>query len=213
MTHTRLRAAASGAALLFFLVFAGVAAAQERTGWPGHVRGAADAPVVVIEFSDFGCPYCARFATETYPELHREFVESGKVRWVYVPFVMGMFPNGDRAAMAAECAATEGEDAFWRMHDRIYETQGEWKNSRSPETHFASLAAGAGLDRSAFEACYAEQSMLARVLEHNHLSAQAGVRATPTFFVQGQRVEGALPAGVFRTLLTQVVANAESARR
>ena len=213
MTLLRFRAIATAAALAFFLTAASDATAQADTGWPGHVRGAADAPVVVIEFSDFGCPYCARFATETYPELHDEFVETGKVRWVYVPFVMGMFPNGDRAAIAAGCAAMEGEDAFWRMHDRLYETQGTWKNSRSPGSHFASLAAAAGLDRPGFEACYTEERVLGTVLEHNQLAADAGVRATPTFFVQGQRVEGALPVAVFRTLLTQVVANTGGARR
>src|SRR5690606_28569884 len=66
----------------------------------GYAAGPADAPLTVVEFSDFGCPYCARFALESYPQLEREFVEGGMVRWVYVPFVMGNFPNGDLAARA-----------------------------------------------------------------------------------------------------------------
>src|SRR5690606_24185800 len=81
----------------------------------GWVTGLDDAPVTVIEFSDFGCPFCAQFALDTYPTLHTEFVLAGQVRWIYVPFVIGRFPNGEGAALAGECAGEQGR--FWQMHD------------------------------------------------------------------------------------------------
>lgn len=75
----------------------------------GYDRGRADAPIVVVNFSDFGCPFCGQFERETLPALHREFVETRKVCFKDIPFVMGMFPNGNEAALAAECAADAAE--------------------------------------------------------------------------------------------------------
>lgn len=172
---------------------------------PGYARGAERAPVVVVEFSDFGCPYCGKFALETYPALHREFVETGKVRWIYVPFVMGMFPNGAEAALASECAGDQGVEKFWAMHDALFDAQRAWKSERNPAAVFNGLARDASLDVAAFESCYAQARPRARIAESNALADEAGVRATPTFFVQGQRVQGALPLETFRALLTEVV--------
>lgn len=179
---------------------------------PGYVRGPLDAAVTVVEFSDFGCPFCAKFALTTYPSLHKEFVETGKVRWIYIPFVMGMFPNGDQAALAAECAAEAGDAAFWKMHDELYETQTTWKSTRDPGAHFRAVAAKSGVPRKAFDACYGANQPAARIAASNDLSRRARVRATPTFFVQGQIVEGALPLPTFRALLHQAVLSAASAR-
>src|SRR5690606_18699235 len=171
----------------------------------GHVVGRADAPVVVIEFADFGCPYCAKFARETYPVLHREYVEAGKVQWRTVPFVMGIFPNGADAARAAECATEQGEPAFWAMHDLLYARQGEWKRAGDPEALFGRYAADAGLDTKRFGSCYGADRSRPRVMAGNALAAESGVRATPTFFVNGIRVQGALPLEQFRMLLDEMV--------
>lgn len=165
----------------------------------GFARGAADAPVTVVEFSDFGCPYCARFALETYPELHEEFVETGAVRWRYVPFVLGSFPNGDLAARASECAGEQ--ERFWEMHDRLFARQREWKRADDAEALFASLAAELGLDEARFRDCYASGRTEGRTRAANDAAREAGVRATPTFFINGRRIEGALPADHFRMLL------------
>lgn len=179
------------------MTIAGIEKVQEV----GHVRGADDAPVIVIEFSDFGCPYCGMFAIGTYPTLHDEYVATGKVQWRLVPFVMGMFPNGAEAARAAECATEQGEDAFWAMHDLIYERQTGWKSTRTPESLFRRFAAEIGLDETQFASCYQENRSGTRVEASNALAAQAGVRATPTFFVNGRAVQGALPVEQFRMIL------------
>lgn len=176
--------------------------AEQSAADVGYARGSDDAPITVIEFSDFGCPYCGQFALETYPQLEREFIETGKVRWVYVPFVMGMFPNGEEATRAAECAADQGEDAFWAMHDALYKRQPEWKFSREPGELFQSLAATIELDEAEFSACYTEDRPAGRINTSNALARQNGVNATPTFFVNGKRVQGALPIEHFRTILT-----------
>jgi protein-disulfide isomerase len=170
-------------------------------GAPGYDRGDSRARVTVLEFSDFGCPYCARFAAETYPQLAREFVATGAVRWKYVPFVMGMFPNGTEAARAAECGADQGPQAFDRMHDRLFEEQDAWKRAADPERVFRAAAAAAGLDAGRFAACYASEAPDRRIRASNALADQLGVRATPTFFVNGAIVEGALPVEQFRSVL------------
>jgi protein-disulfide isomerase len=171
------------------------------SGAPGYDRGTLRAPVTVLEFADFGCRYCARFAAETYPALAEEFVRTGKVRWRYVPFVLGMFPNGDEAARAGHCAAAQGVGAFGRMHDRLFEDQVAWAGAGDPAAAFGALARGAGLDVARFSACYASDATSARVREANALAERLAVRSTPTFFVNGSRVEGALPVEQFRTVL------------
>lgn len=165
----------------------------------GYSVGAEDAAITVYEFSDFGCPFCGMFARGTYPDLHEEFVETGMVRWTYVPFVMGMFPNGAESARAAECAAEQ--ESFWEMHDLLYEKQNEWKASRSAERLFNGYAAQLGLDEGRFAACYREDGGAARTTINNRAADALRVRATPSFFVNGRLVEGALPAEQFRQLL------------
>lgn len=165
----------------------------------GFVRGREGAPVTVVEFSDFGCPYCAQFALQSYPELHRDFVETGQVSWRFVPFVLGSFPNGDLAARASECAGEQ--DRFWEMHDRLFERQRDWKRTDDADALFASIAAELGLDAARFDECWDSGRTEQRTTLANGVATELGVRATPTFFINGQRIEGALPPDHFRTLL------------
>ena len=160
--------------------------------------------MTVYEFSDFGCPFCGMFARGTYPELHEEFVETGKVRWTYVPFVMGMFPNGAESARAAECAGGAGAllgDArpALREAERV---EGEPR----PGALFRGYAAELGLDEARFASCYREDRGGERTRAQQPGGRRAAVRATPSFFVNGRLVEGALPAEQFRAMLTQLSA-------
>lgn len=165
----------------------------------GYDVGDAAAPVVVVDFSDFGCPYCGQFTRETYPALEREYVRTGKVLFKYVPFVAGMFPNGQQAARAAECAADQGR--FWPMHDSLYAQQAEWKKALMPSGVFQRDVAALGLDRARFDACYATQEVHARTRRANGIADRIGVRVTPSFVVDGRPVEGALPIADFRRVL------------
>jgi protein-disulfide isomerase len=165
----------------------------------GYSRGSENAPVTVYEFSDFGCPFCGMFAKGTYPALHEEFVATGQVRWTYVPFVMGMFPNGAESARAAECAAEQ--ERFWEMHDLLYDRQNEWKASRSSTRLFNGYAVQLGLDDVRFASCYRENRGGPRTAINNRAAGALRVRATPSFFINGRLVEGALPEEQFRRLL------------
>jgi protein-disulfide isomerase len=177
-------------------------------GAPGYEHGAASAPVTVVEFSDFGCRYCARFVAETYPALHAAFVQAGRVRWRTVPFVMGIFPGSEAAVRAAVCAGEQGRPAYQRMHDRLYARQSEWVRADDPAALFRGYATAAGLDAARFGACWASDAPDARIREANDLADRMGVRATPTFFINGARLEGALPTPQFRSILDDELSRA-----
>lgn len=165
---------------------------------PGDAGGP---KVTVVEFSDFGCPYCGAFERETFPVLRREYVETGRVRWRFVPFVLGMFPNGEEAMRAATCVAEQGDEAFWKMHDVLFEKQDVWKASRDPDQMFRSYAVVSGADGDAFSACFDDARSADRVTAANALAHEGGVRSTPTFFVGRQMIQGALPVEEFRKVL------------
>jgi protein-disulfide isomerase len=162
----------------------------------GYDRGDPNAPIVMVELSDFGCPYCAQHALQTLPALERDFIATGKVFYKHVPFVMGMFPNGDRAARAAECAGEQ--DRFWPMHDSVYAHQRDWKRGSDPDGVLTRLAQQTVPDARGWAACYAADRRRARTEAANAGAGRLGVRATPTFFINGQLVEGALPLPVMR---------------
>lgn len=168
----------------------------------GYDRGMAGARILVVEFADFGCSACGQFARDVWPELQREFVATGRVQWKYVPFILGMFPNGDEAATAAECAADQ--DAFWSMHDLLYAKQKEWNKLKDPGPKFAQFARDLGLDANRFSRCYRSDAVAARTKQNDDAARELMVRSTPTFFVNGQRAVGALPITEWRKIFALV---------
>lgn len=170
----------------------------------GFIEGVPETAVMdVIEFSDFGCIYCARFHEATYPSLYENFVVSGDVLWRYVPLTIGRFPNGDLAGIAAECAGRFGE--FPSMRDRIYTNRDEWIDSNRGVDLFVEYAEAEGLDGTKFQACMEGDEARARIEKNNRTAQELGVRATPTFVVQGQAVQGAPPLDFFSERLRESV--------
>lgn len=165
----------------------------------GYDRGSATAPVVVIDFSDFGCPFCGQFSRETYPVIERDYVATGKVFFKYVPFIAGMFPHSREATRAAECAGEQNR--FWPMLDRVYAAQKEWKKLDDPLPLLTGLANGVGLDTGKFSACYASRRTDARTDRATYVANRVGVRVTPSFIVDERPIEGALGAADFRRVI------------
>lgn len=164
----------------------------------GFDFGAEDAPVKVVEFSDYGCGYCRRFHTEIFPTLQTEFVDAGVVRWKYVTYVSGMFANGLPAAYAAECAGEQG--LFPEVSRALYERQADWKGLPEPYALFESLVVEAGVDRERFRACFQEERPKGRIRSGILSGSRLGVRGTPSFLVQGRPLVGAQPASVWRDI-------------
>ncbi len=164
----------------------------------GHELGDPDAPVVVVEYADFACGACAQFVAETWPHIRREFVETGQVRWKVVPFELG-FRNSEEGARAGECGADQ--HMFWELHDALYEKRDAWVDERNPRDELSRLAELTGLDVDRFRDCYEDKTFQERTKAANRAARAEGVRGTPTFFINGFQVQGALPIEAFRTLL------------
>jgi protein-disulfide isomerase len=172
----------------------------------GFNEGDEDQAVIfVVEFSDFGCVFCARFHEETYPDLEREFVDGGDVAWKYVPVTIGGFPNGELAALAGECAGAQTR--FPVMRDHLFERREEWMavDQDEIEGRLVGYAGALGLDADAFRECLAGERAAARVAASNRIARQLGVRATPTFLVNGEPVEGAVPLDAFRDAFRRLI--------
>lgn len=165
----------------------------------GYDFGANDAPVKVMEISDFGCGYCRRFHEETFPTLMDLYMEAGLVEWKFIPFVLGRFPNGLQAATAGECAGEQ--DMFFRMQDRLFAEQSGWRNSEEPYAFFSRLAEEEGLDAARFSSCIEGGWRDNNVRANIRLGQQAGARGTPLFLVDGRPISGAIPLSDFRALL------------
>lgn len=178
----------------------------------GYDQGSTDAPVRVVEFSDYGCSFCRKFHIETWPTLKKDYVDTGKVLWKTVTFVIGNWESSLDASLGDECAVEQGKAE--RMTELLFERQPVWKGASDPVPAIAAVAEAAGLDMAAYRTCIDESKYLWRVQAHNSLARQVGVRATPTFFVVGYApVQGALPLELFREILDKVLVEAGAAGR
>lgn len=171
----------------------------------GFNHGVRTAPVRVVEMSDYGCGYCRRFHMETWPVIQREFVETGKVEWKFLPFVNGMFRNSPAATEAAECVLEQDPELFIRVNSTLWERQSEWKNADAPEPMLREWVEDLGADMEQFDSCILDGRRQRRVAAAGALSRQLGVRGTPTFFVVGYPpIQGALPTETFQQILNLV---------
>ncbi len=170
----------------------------------GFTLGDPDAPIKVVEFSDFGCPYCARFARATLPALEEEYIDPGTIRWRFVPVVFG-FPGGQLMGSAAVCAAEQGgPEAFWRVHDILYARQQAFRGE-GVRPQLLDWLAEAGLDRAALDACLDAPSTAATLRAHTERARDWYVRGTPTFVVNGVPMAGAAPTDFFRQVFETVL--------
>ena len=166
-----------------------------------------EAVVRVVEFSDFGCVFCARFHMQDYGILHDEFVAGGDVVWKYVPITIGGFPNGNLAALTAECVGEQGD--FAPIRDLLFENRETWIATPTAESGelFRSYAQAVGADMAAWEQCLTAGEASARLEQSNQMASELGVRGTPTFIVEGFPVQGAPPLADFQEALRQMVAD------
>jgi protein-disulfide isomerase len=162
-------------------------------------RGKPDAPVTVVEYADFQCPACGVFATTMEAGIVKDYVDTGKVRFVFHDFPLPQHANAIPAAEAARCAADQ--NAFWPFHDLLYTKQAEWENSQQPLAQFAVYAEQLKLDRTAFETCFTSNKHQAEITQLYQDSEKGGVNQTPTFVLNGkayyaQELRGAIDAAL-----------------
>lgn len=164
-------------------------------GYPS--LGPADAPITIVEFSDFQCPYCRKFYEDTYHALLDAY--PGKIRFVYRNFPLtSIHPEAFPSAQAAMCA--NDQNAFWDYHDKLF------SSANLGQTVYIQYATDLGLDVDKFQACLTNGTHDAEINSDSNYAMSIGVGSTPTFFVNGYKVEGAYPIDYFKQVIDQELA-------
>jgi protein-disulfide isomerase len=189
------------AALLLVLPAARVTAQTDPLA--PRTKGAATAPITVYEMSDFQCPYCKRHVDSTFGVLEKEYIATGKVRWIFINLpLVDIHPNALAAAEFAMCAARRGK--FWPAHDLLYHTQTLWAALKDPAPFLLGLADSLRLPKAGMTACLAKAETREEVREDSEGAVKAGAISTPTFYLEGGLLTGAQPATVWRPILDSI---------
>jgi protein-disulfide isomerase len=192
-------------AALLLIICSAPAAAQTATADPleGRSKGSPKAPVTVYEMSDFQCPYCKKFAEETFPELDRRYIRTGKVRWMFVNLPLtSIHPHAAPAAELGLCAAKQGK--FWRVHDLLFQHQESWAPLKEAGPFFVSLGDSAGLSKKTLLTCLQSPETRKAVRLDAEGSERSGATSTPSFYIEGGLLAGAAPVEAFSQVLDSV---------
>ncbi|WDE10119.1 DsbA family protein [Thalassomonas haliotis] len=170
--------------------------------------GSEDAGIAIVEFSDFQCPYCKRFADQTFPAIKKNYIKTGKVRYIARDFPLDFHPEAKGAAVAANCALAQG--AYWQMRDSLFDNIRELSPQRYRE-----LASELKLDLEQFKLCSSDKRHAEEVTEDLGLAASLGISGTPSFFigriegdklVNGRLIVGAQGYQTFSTVIDAIIA-------
>jgi len=160
------------------------------------ILGDPNAPVTIIEYSDYQCPFCKRFFDETELQLRKDYIETGKVKMIYRDFPLPGHPYAMPAAEAANCAKDQGK--FWAYHDLVF------KNHDNLNTiDYLKLAEELKMNTSDFKNCLDSKKYDQKIQNDYNLGSGIGVNGTPTFFVNGKQVVGAQPYSAFKSAIDQ----------
>ena len=162
--------------------------------------GKKGAPVTIVEFGDYQCPFCQRAFQQTFPQIKKDYVDTGKARYVFVNFPLSFHPNAEPAAEASECANEQGK--FWEYHDKLYENQATLGNDLYPK-----LANDLKLDAAKFKQCLDSGKYKQQVQKDLDYGQSVGVSGTPSFFINGMRIVGAQPYEAFKQAIDAELAN------
>jgi protein-disulfide isomerase len=178
------------------------------------VKGAATAKVALVEFSDYECPFCARYTRDTLPQLMRDYIDTGKVKYIFRNLPLeSIHSSALRAAVAAECAGEQGK--YWELHDQLFANQ-----TALGASAIANYARTAGLDTTRFQACVSSDRHTARIKRDQADAQNAGAGSTPTIFVAVvtpgdskvravRLIRGAQNYSTFKTAIDSVIAAAK----
>jgi protein-disulfide isomerase len=163
------------------------------------VEGDANAPITMIEYSSLSCPHCARFQVDVLPTIKKEFIDTGKVK-----LIQRDFPLNKPAVQAAQLAHCAGPMRYSALVDILFKTQDQWLNEQAVEK-LAQIAATAGMDRQAFDACLANKDIETKIVASRKAGEDAfQVNATPTFIVNGVKLEGEQTVEDLRALFAKL---------
>lgn len=174
----------------------------------GVILGSAEAPLTLVEFSDYQCPFCRRFHDQTFSQLKKVYIDTGKVRYVFRDFPLDrIHPQARKAAEAAHCVGDQGK--YWQIHDVLFRSQQHLKSG-----DLKSYAQKLGLDMNAFDTCFDQKKYASRVQQNLTDGLKIGIRGTPSFVlgktgkdgtVDGLIITGARPFSDFKQGIDQLL--------
>lgn len=163
----------------------------------GPTLGSANAPVAIVEFSDFQCSFCKKFWRDTLPKLKNNYIEKGQVKFIFRHFAI-LGNHSVQAAQGAECAGEQGK--FWEYHDKLFTNQGSLAFTDVKLKHYAREL---GLKSPPFSQCFGSGKFVRKIEGEASVAAILGVRGTPAFFVNGRLLVGAQPFEVFSAAISE----------
>ncbi len=174
-----------------------------------HVRGARDGKVTLVEFGDFQCPACG-----AYEPIVRQVMSDNKgtLKLVYRHFPLTQIhKNALAAAIATEAAGLQGK--FWEMHDILYDKQEEWGNSLNASDYILTYATTIGLNTKKFQSDLTNKSLEDKILGEYKEGIRLGVQGTPTFFLNGKKLDGPLDLGKFNAIVKEEATKSNTSAR
>jgi len=189
--------------LLGLAAVAATAAAAELEITPqDRVMGQANAPITVIEYASMTCPHCARFQLTVFPDVKKDWIDTGKVKWVLRDFPLDAVAL--KAAMVARCAPA---DRFYAFADTFLTAQDQWMRGKNVEASLARMAQLGGMSPAEVSACLNNKQVQEEVVNSRLVAnKQLGVDSTPTFFINGKKVAGEMDSAHFVKLLSEAQA-------
>lgn len=179
--------------------------AELKTSDRDVILGDPKAPVTLIEFGDYQCPFCGRFFEQVEPPLRENYIKTGKVKMVFRNFQF-LGPESTAAAEAAECA--KDQQKFWAYHDALYAAEikdGRENNGNLTRGLFLKIADDLNLNHSQFTSCFDGGKYKAQIDKDNEVARTLGVNSTPTTFVNDQKIQGALPYAQFKVAIDSIL--------
>ncbi len=169
------------------------------TAGENQIKGNINAPVLVVQFSDFECPFSKRFYKETFPRLEKEYISTGKVKFAYRDFPLAMHPGAFPVAVASRCAGKQNK--YWEFFEKI-------NNIDAPDSSAAIRQASQAikLNTKDFDSCMNDSSVQAKVKNDMDAGSKLGVSGTPAFFINGRFLPGAYPYEAFKQIIEEELA-------
>lgn len=181
------------------------AANEKSVALVDAVIGRADAPVTIIEYSSLGCPHCADVHSLVLPGIKKQYIDTGKVRWIVRDFPLGQLALA--GAVIARCAGPQGHLPLLEV---LFKTQDDWMTGKDPIGSLAKLAKRAGIDKARFDSCFDDEATIEKIMaQARDVQRKDAVSATPTFFINGEKVVGSLPFDEFSKVIERHLKSAK----
>jgi len=161
------------------------------------VKGEEGAPITIVEFSEYECPFCKRYVDETYFQIWDEYGD--KISYIFHDYPLPFHPHAQKMAEVARCAGDQNK--YWEMHDLLFENREVWANKQDASADITGYAQKLGLDLEEFNSCLDSGQYTQAVKDDMALGQAVGVQGTPTFFINGNRLVGAQPFSAFKAII------------